>query len=150
MKLLLQFALISTITALPNHATTPGAINAAVTQENIASTICRRGWTRTIRPPETYTRAVKIEMLRGRADHNLRHYELDHLISLELGGHPRDRRNLWPQRWTGACNAHHKDELENTLNRLVCSGKLTLAQAQREIAQDWVASYKTRVNHEGC
>jgi len=42
---------------------TPGVLNPAVTQATIASTICRRGWTRTIRPPVTFTNALKIRQL---------------------------------------------------------------------------------------
>ncbi len=69
-------------------------------------------------------------------------YELDHLITPELGGVP-DPRNLWPQAFTGtAWNAYVKDELELHLHQLVCEGAIDLMTAQREIATDWIASYK--------
>ena len=110
-------------------ARTPGVLNPAVTQASIASTICRRGWTRTIRPPVDYTNALKRRQLR---QYGLRGppsgYQEDHLISLELGGHPTDPRNLWPEPYPRAAAV---DQLENDLNRRVCSGSLTLAEAQR-------------------
>jgi hypothetical protein len=69
-------------------------------------------------------------------------YELDYLITPELGGAP-DVQNLWPQRYASRTwNAHVKDQLERLLPRLVCDGTLPLQTAQRDIAADWVAAYK--------
>ena len=64
--------------------------------------------------------------------------EFDHLISRELGG-ADDVKNLWPQPWA---EAKKKDQLENWLHVQVCSGKMTLADAQQQIATNWVAAYK--------
>ena len=69
-------------------------------------------------------------------------YELDHLISLELGGAPADVANLWPQPWAGDPNAHQKDAVETHLKREVCRGAVSLADAQRMIATDWFAVYR--------
>ena len=55
-------------------------------------------------------------------------YQEDHLISLELGGHPTDPRNLWPEPYPRAAEV---DRIENELNAHVCSGQITLAEAQR-------------------
>ena len=55
-------------------------------------------------------------------------YQEDHLISLELGGHPTDPRNLWPEPYPRAATV---DRIENELNAEVCSGKLSLDDAQR-------------------
>ena len=71
-------------------------------------------------------------------------YEVDHLVSRELGG-ADDTSNLWPQPWTGPWNAHLKDRLENELHRRVCSGRMPLADAQRLIAQDWIALYQRTI-----
>src|ERR1700722_18571622 len=102
--------------ALPDPARTPGAINPAVTQETIGSTICVRGWTRTIRPPGQYTTALKRQQIRdlGYADRRLSNYEEDHLVPLGLGGSPTEPRNLWPEPRVSAdgWNADLKDELE--------------------------------------
>ena len=71
-------------------------------------------------------------------------YEIDHLISLELGG-SNSLRNLWPQSYlTKPWNAHVKDALENRLHQEICSGQIDLKQAQREISGDWIAAYRKR------
>jgi len=108
---------------------TPGVLNPAVTQGNIASTICKHGWTRTIRPPVSYTNGLKAKGLR---QYRLRGppsaFQEDHLISLELGGDPTDPRNLWPEPYPRAVAV---DRIENDLNHRVCTGSLSLADAQR-------------------
>ena len=69
-------------------------------------------------------------------------YELDYLITPELGGAPTDQ-NLWPQRYASRTwNAHVKDQLEQLLPTLVCKGEISLQTAQHEIAADWIAAYK--------
>jgi hypothetical protein len=132
--------------ALPDPKLTPGVTNPAVTQENIHQTICVRGYTKTIRPPESYTHKLKWRQIReyGYGDKRLSSYEEDHLISLEIGGSPDDPRNLWPQPHdvAGGWGSYAKDKLENKLHELVCRGKLPLAQAQREEATNWVEAYK--------
>ena len=70
-------------------------------------------------------------------------YEIDHLISLELGG-ANDAKNLWPQSYCGKNNAHDKDKLENELHRRICKGQIKIDEAQKCIASDWViCSIKT-------
>jgi hypothetical protein len=136
----------------PNWFITPGFTNPDVTQGNIKRTICRAGWTKTIRPPTSYTNTLKRQQIAayGYADKRMRSYEEDHLISLQLGGHPRDPRNLWPEAYVGACGARRKDVIETKLKRLVCSGKITLAQAQEAIAWNWVAAYNQYVKPLNC
>jgi hypothetical protein len=123
---------------LPDPACTPGALNPKVAQGNIRSTICVKGWTATIRPPASYTTALKKTQMKayGLAG-STSAYEEDHLVSLELGGNPTDPRNLWPEPWNGTSGAHAKDKTENRLKAEICSGKLTLAAAQHAIATDW-------------
>jgi hypothetical protein len=107
---------------------TPGALNRDVTAATIDSTICVRGWTRTVRPPSSYTNDLKgRQMVEYGARGSPHDYQEDHLISLELGGHPTDPRNLWPQPrpW-----ADRVDRTENELNDAVCAGRLSLADAQ--------------------
>jgi hypothetical protein len=109
---------------------TPGVVNPDVTQANIAATICKHGWTRTIRPPTDYTNALKARQMREYGVRgSMSDYQEDHLISLELGGHPTDPRNLWPEPYP---RASEMDTIENELNGKVCSGELTLDQAQRK------------------
>ena len=112
---------------------TPGVLNPEVTQATIGSTICVRGWTRTVRPPVDYTNALKARQMRAYGETGpLSDYQEDHLISLELGGHPTDPRNLWPEPYPRASDV---DKIENELNGEVCSGQLTLAQAQQREGQ---------------
>ncbi len=125
---------------LPDPACTPGAVDPAVTQGNIHETICDPGYSKTVRPPVSVTNRIKRERMAayGLTDADPRDFELDHLISLELGGAPADVANLWPEPWVGVLNAHDKDRIEDALHRLVCSSKLPLAEAQHRIAADWV------------
>ncbi len=108
---------------------TPGVANPDVTERTLADTICKSGWTRTIRPPSDYTGELKLEQMKayGRRGRPW-DYQEDHLISLELGGHPTDPRNLWPE---PIDRAEEVDQVENELNDAVCSGRMTLEEAQR-------------------
>ena len=134
---------------LPISSITPGAINPEVTQNNIHSTICVSGFTTTIRPDETYTTVLKGKQLSGPYsfyhDSNLADYEEDHLISLEIGGSPTDPKNLWPEPYAGSTGARVKDQVENKLHDLVCSGKISLANAQKAIASNWYSAYQKYV-----
>lgn len=67
-------------------------------------------------------------------------YEIDHLVSRELGGID-DVKNLWPQPYFQHPGAHEKDAVENWLHKQVCLGKMSLADAQRKIATDWYEVY---------
>ena len=112
---------------------TPGVANPQVTQQTVAETICVRGWTRTIRPPTSYTDALKVRQLRQYGLRGSpRAYQEDHLISLELGGDPTDPRNLWPE---PRSRAEEVDKVENDLNAKICDGSLSLREAQQRISQ---------------
>lgn len=130
---------------LPDPTCTPGAANPAVTQATIGQTICVRGWTATVRPPLAYTAALKNRQKIEYGETAIPNagLEEDHLIPLELGGAPRDPRNLWPEPRTGYVAAGRaagdKDRVENALRVEVCAGRLMLAEAQRQIAADWKA-----------
>ena len=131
---------------LPNHTLTPGVTNPKVTQANIQKTICVPGYTKTIRPPTTYTNALKKKQIAqyGYADESPADYEEDHAIALTIGGHPRDPKNLWPE---PIASAKKKDQLEVRLNKLVCSGKITLKTAQHDMAADWIKAYNKYVKN---
>ena len=118
---------------LASPARTPGALNGEVTQATIGATICTQGWTATVRPPTSYTSALKVRQMAeyGEAGSPTA-YQEDHLISLELGGDPTDPRNLWPEPYPRASQV---DKIENELNAQVCSGALSLADAQLKEAQ---------------
>jgi hypothetical protein len=121
---------------LPDPKLTPGA-TLPVTKDDI----CVPGYTQKVRDvPKSVKNQVFAEY--GITSHQPRQYEIDHLVSLELGG-SNSIKNLWPQSYrTKSWNARVKDRLENRLHELVCSGQLDLATAQRDIATDWIAAYK--------
>jgi hypothetical protein len=93
------------------------------------------GYTRTVRPPVSYTDSLKRQQLQAPqyVDKNPKHYEEDHLIPLELAGDPRSHDNLWPEPWA---DADKKDQEENRLHKAVCSGQMSLATAQQEM-REW-------------
>src|SRR5450432_189860 len=119
---------------LPDRHCTPGAIDPAVTQADIGSTICVPGYTATVRPPERQTEAFKFgQAYPAYGTATAAESELDHLVPLELGG-ANDAANLWPE--VGPL-PNAKDSVERALNRAVCDGRIRLARAQRAIAADW-------------
>lgn len=133
---------------LPDAIITPGFTNPEVTQENLDENICVSGWTKTVRPKTSYTNALKLKQLTEfpyMSTQPMGDFEEDHLISLQLGGHPTDERNLWPQPYNSDWGARKKDVLETKLKRLVCNGDITLEEAQLAVAQDWIAAYKKYV-----
>lgn len=127
------------VNGLPDSKCTPGAIDPKVTQSNIKDTICKSGYTKTVRPSVSYTEPLKIKLMKAYGiKGSLKDYELDHLIPLEIGGNPTDVKNLWPEPWHGNSTASMKDGLENYLHKQVCSGKMDLKTAQNEIATNWI------------
>ena len=126
---------------LPDRRCTPGATYSVVTQATIGRTICKKGWTATIRPPESYTEPIKVAQIAEYhyADRSVGHYEEDHLIPLELGGSPRSVKNLWPEYDAGKI-PNPKDAVENALNHAVCSHRVSLKAAQVAIAVNWTTA----------
>jgi hypothetical protein len=113
---------------LASGVLTPGSLNPDVTQATIDQTVCVKGWTATVRPPTSYTNQLKAEQMPEYGETgSLSDYQEDHLISLELGGNPTDPKNLWPEPYPRATDV---DKIENELNGKVCSGELSLADAQ--------------------
>lgn len=116
---------------LPDPKITPGRLNPRVRQSTIKRTICERGWTKTIRPPVTYTNALKIQqMILYEETGSPSEYEEDHFIPLELGGAPRNPENLWPEPHS---QSKLSDPLETQLKRKVCKHLMTLKKARAAI-----------------
>jgi len=123
---------------LPDPACTPGAISPKVTPGTLDNTICRTGYTKSIRPPAAITEAEKRENAAAYGyTGSLRDAEYDHLVPLELGGDPNDPRNLWIE--PGA-SPNAKDGVESRLHQLVCEGRVPLGLAQQAIATDWTTA----------
>ncbi len=146
----------------PDSVLHPGAIDPTLTTARLCS---RTFSTKTVRPPTSYTNKLKkLEIGNGgtitapngttyqvTGEHlpgTPSDYELDHLISLELGGNPTDPKNLWLEAWErrdaqflpAGEGAESKDVIENRLHREVCAGTVPLNQAQQEIATDWTTA----------
>lgn len=146
-KLLLCAMLLSTsalcaeLPQVPDPMLTPGVVDVTATKEKI----CIDGYTsqpgvRNV--PESEKKQVFAEY---GVDPKSDKFEVDHLISLELGG-SNDIKNLWPQSYTTMpYNAHVKDTLENKLHKMICAGQIELKDAQTEISKDWVGAYKKYV-----
>ncbi len=109
-----------------------------------AKVICTPGYAKSVRNvPQTIKEQVYSSY--GITLRRPGQYEIDHLVSLELGG-SNSILNLWPESFiTEPLNAHVKDTLENKLHELVCAGQLPLEQTQKEIAEDWIEAYKKHV-----
>jgi hypothetical protein len=117
------------------RAPVPGAVDPAITQANVHATVCRLGYTKAVRPSEEWSRALKSRLLiEQHLPGKIQDYELDHLIPLGIGGAPRDLANLWLQIWS---EARAKDDDESALHRAMCTGRLSLEQAQRRILEQW-------------
>jgi hypothetical protein len=138
-------ALGSGLYSRPDPHCTPGALDHAVTQATIGSTICRSGWTSIVRPPESITEPEKFASMDAYGDRGSpSSYEYDHDVPLELGGAVNDPRNLWPEPDYSTRSGFYlnpKDHLEEALNRLVCGGNMPLSHAQGLIAANWVSAY---------
>ena len=129
---------------LPDRKLTPGTVNGAISEEQYRAQCHTKGWTRLYRPPVGFTNSLKKLQMKeyGYPLARTRDYEEDHVVPLCLAGAPQDPANLWPQPRFGEWSADRKDTLEARLCRLVCDGRVPLAEAQREIATDWIAAYR--------
>lgn len=122
---------------LPDPRCTPGSFDPAVTQADIHQTICVSGYTKSVRPSSEQTDRFKYDVAYpAYGTPKSEKTELDHLVSLELGG-SNDAANLWPE---SPATPNPKDKVENALHKAVCDGRVTLAAAQRAIASDWMTA----------
>jgi hypothetical protein len=120
---------------LQDPACTPGDIIPTATKD----VICVSGYSSSVRNvPTSEKNQVYAEY--GITSRSTGQYEVDHLVSLELGG-SNDISNLWPEAADPQPGFHQKDQVENYLHDQVCSGAIPLETAQREIATNWLAVY---------
>ena len=123
------------LNALPDPACTPGAVFPNVT----AAQICTPGYSKSVRDVSDSTKA-QVYAEYGVVEHVPGQYQVDHLISLELGG-SNDIANLWPEPADPRPGFHEKDTVENRLHDEVCSGAISLQRAQVLIAANWLSAY---------
>lgn len=125
---------------LPDRRCTPGAIRSSVT----VAAICAFGYSRAVRPPESFTEPLKLAQMRAYGlPGSPGDFEEDHLVPLSIGGAPRDPRNLWPEPRTGPDSAEQKDRLETWAARIACADRIPLSRLQRSMASDWIALYRS-------
>ena len=126
----------------PDPSLTPGD-TLPVTKEDI----CVPGYSKKVRNvPSGVKKQVYARY--GIAQRAAGEFEVDHLISLELGG-SNSVRNLWPESFmTHPWNAHVKDAVENALHQQVCAGTMSLHDAQQAIASDWIAAYRRLLHRD--
>jgi hypothetical protein len=122
--------------AMPDHSCTPGASFPNVTKEQV----CKSGYSASVRNvPQSEKNQVYAEY--GIATHTTGQYEVDHHISLELGG-SNDIGNLWPEAAQPVPGFHEKDKVENFLHDKLCSGKISLTESQDLISNHWLQVYQ--------
>lgn len=130
----------------------PGMTNPDINSSNMSQNICNPHWsTSSIRPSTSYTGPIKVQALaaynaRFGTTYKLADGELDHLISIELGGNPTSVENLWFEPYVTTVSgkvigAHQKDLVENYLHKQVCSGAMSLDVAQDLIVNSWYQVY---------
>lgn len=126
---------------LPNPSATPGAVRDGATAKELCSKSFRTEQYRHTTEKEKKQVCLAYRITAGCPGPG---YEIDHLISLEIGG-ADNTENLWPQ---PIAQARMKDKLEDYLHRQVCGGKMTLLQAQDYIRLDWWTAYDAMVKQE--
>jgi hypothetical protein len=119
---------------MPDPRLTPGVVLTTSTRR-----VCTPGYSSSVR--DVPTAESDAAYARYGVVHVPYAHEVDHLISLELGG-SNAIQNLWPEPYAGRWGARTKDALENRLHDLVCSGVLSLRKAQHLEATNWVAAYR--------
>lgn len=121
----------------PDRSATPGAINPAVRQANVGTTICNAAWLAAHEPSASWANAARRRLAAHSSQRlNPETFNLDLLVPVSLDGTSGDDRNLWLLPWENGADA--KDRIERALHREVCAGRLPLASAQAMIARDWV------------
>lgn len=123
---------------LPDSACTPGSVIPTATKEQI----CVPGYSASVRNVPL-AKKLAVYAKYGVVNHITGKYEVDHLISLQLGG-SNDIANLWPEVDNPTLGFHQKDAFENKLHADVCAGSISLGDAQKEIATDWSKFYTAK------
>lgn len=122
--------------AVPKPQLTPGATVPVTKQQVCGSAPFTRG------PMVSASLARQVFAAYGITNPGRNAYEIDYLITPDLGG-AANIRNLWPQPYYNtAWTASVKDQLEERLHSMVCSGEIDVATAQHDLAADWIGAYK--------
>lgn len=132
-------------------ASQPDLLDARVTQQTLADTICRPGYVDDVSASLDRRIAVRRELLQARhiPEQQASEYALDHRIPIALGGAPDIPANTDLLPWSGLAGERRKSRLTVMLRRCVCVDAINLSTAQTLISGDWAAHYD-RIEHMGC
>ncbi|MBI3626880.1 HNH endonuclease [Candidatus Uhrbacteria bacterium] len=122
--------------SMPDPDCTPGAIFPEATKQEV----CTSGYSKKVRKVSTKTKS-QVYTSYGVTSHKTGEYEVDHFISLELGG-SNEMANLFPEAAEPKPGFHQKDEIENYLHEQLCAGHISLKEAQALIGQKWLEVYR--------
>lgn len=113
---------------LPDSECTPGAVTATSKEE-----LCK-----TAQKNPNVSEKLKNQVLAeyGISSKDAKKYVIDFLIGTELGG-KTDIANLWPQPVVNPGLAE-KDKVEAYLYKQVCAGQISLDEAQKTLATNWL------------
>jgi Protein of unknown function (DUF3761) len=127
-----------TLGAEPDRRCSPGAIYSKLTKAVICSPGFRTSTIRNVPESEKFAveRAYGIQ-----PGHYGSALEIDHIVSLELGG-SNDIANLFPEKLYAGPGYRVKDKLENRLHAMVCTGAIGLSAAQHAIASNWQSLFE--------
>jgi hypothetical protein len=122
----------------PDIRCTPGAADPAVTQSDIATTICLPGYAASVSPAAAVIAPYFLRALKDYGMSPAPTIQFDYLIPISLGG-ASATANLWPEPNAAAAtnSSNPKDLVETELNTAVCVGTITLAAAVQAIDTDW-------------
>ena len=131
----------------PDPKLTPGHPDPKITQDTIHDTVCKDHYTQGVRDVNDAEKAAEFKIYNTKPTDSPFGYEIDHFISLELGG-TNDSDNLWPEPYcqpgTGGktcIGAREKDVVETSLAHRICAGTITLDAAREIITTDWYKEY---------
>jgi hypothetical protein len=126
---------------LPDSDCTPGHVFPGIT----AKEVCISGYSRSVRDVSQALKEYIYDTynISSRAPGQ---YQVDHLVSLTLGG-SNDIANLWPQPKEPRPGYNEKNKLTNELRRRICDGRISIQEAQRVMAEDWVEGYERYVRN---
>ncbi|MGI8419211.1 MAG: HNH endonuclease [Candidatus Levyibacteriota bacterium] len=127
--------------ALQDLQCTPGTVDASLTKDVLCSATFTTKSVRNV--PSSEKQEVYSEY--GIPSHQPGQYEVDHLVSLELGG-SNDIANLWPEAAEPRPGFHEKDLVENYLHKQVCAGSISLQDAQQKVATNWLQIFQSVPN----
>ena len=138
------FGALAALRAGQATAQSAAMLDERVTQQTVASTICRPDYADAVSPPFDVMMEHKQRLLaeRGIGADDGTNYALDRRVPVLLGGSPEAPANLDLLPWAGIRGERRKARFVVHLKRCVCEGKLSLSDAQAVIVGNWSAAFE--------